>query len=200
MPALKRRSWTVGGVVGALVLHGCAVAPAGPSVWLLPGQQKSPAQFQADQASCRQQAQAQVTPAVDAANNQAAVSAVVGTAIGAAVGALVGYGGYGGYGHYAGQSAAWGAGAGLMYGGAVGGSASQVANVGLQQRYDAAFVQCMVGLGNQVPGMASVRREAPAVPPPPPGYMAPSMPPRNAVPPTVPPPNTPPPIGAVAPA
>lgn len=180
-----------------LVLQGCAVTPAGPSVLVLPGAQKTQAQFQADQAGCYQQAQAQVAPSVDAANNQAATTAVVGTAIGAAIGALMGYGaygGYGGYGHYANQAAAWGAGAGLMYGGAVGSSSSQASNPGLQQRYDNAFAQCMVLLGHQLPGVASYRRAAPAVPPPPPGY-----PPPNTRPPAVPPPNTPAPVGAVAP-
>ena len=177
-----------------LMLQGCAVTPAGPSVLLLPGAQKTQAQFQADQAGCQQQAQAQVAPSVDAANNQAAATAVVGTAIGAAVGALIGYGGYGGYGHYANQAAAWGAGAGMMYGGAVGSSSSQASNLGLQQRYDNAFAQCMVLRGNQMPGVASYRRPMPAVPPPPPNH-----PPPNVRPPSVPPPNTPPPVGAFAP-
>lgn len=178
-----------------LVLQGCAVVPAGPSVLVLPGAQKSATQFQADQAGCQQQAQAQVAPSVDAANNQAAATAVVGTAIGAAIGALIGYGGYGGYGNYANQSAAWGAGAGLMYGGAVGSGSSQAANLGLQQRYDNAYAQCMVLRGNQMPGMASYRRSVPAMPPPPPNY-----PPPNARPPSLPPPNTLPPAGIVAPA
>ena len=181
--------------VALLVLQGCAVAPAGPSVLVLPGAQKTQTQFQADQAGCQQQAQAQVAPSVDAANNQAAATAVVGTAIGAAVGALIGYGGYGGYGHYANQAAAWGAGAGMMYGGAVGSSSSQASNLGLQQRYDNAFAQCMVLRGNQMPGVASYRRPMPAVPPPPPNH-----PPPNVRPPPVPTPNTPPPVGAFAPA
>jgi len=177
-----------------LVLQGCAVMPAGPSVLVLPGAQKSPPQFQADQAGCQQQAQAQVAPSVDAANNQAAATAVVGTAIGAAVGALIGYGGYGGYGNYANQSAAWGAGAGLMYGGAVGSGGSQASNLGLQQRYDNAYAQCMVLRGNQMPGVTSYRRAVPAMPPPP------NYPPPNARPPSLPPPNTLPPAGIVAPA
>ena len=138
----------------SLALCGCAAVPAGPSVMVLPGVQKSPAQFQADQAGCQQQAQHSVAPAVDAANQQAAATAFVGTALGAAVGALAGYGSYGGYGHYANSSAAWGAGAGLMYGGVVGGGASQAANGGLQQRYDNAFAQCMLLRGNQLPGVA----------------------------------------------
>jgi hypothetical protein len=180
--------------VALLVLQGCAVAPAGPSVLVLPGAQKTEAQFQADQAGCQQQARAQVAPSVDAANGQAAATAVVGTAIGAAVGALIGYGGYGGYGHYAHQAAAWGAGAGMLYGGAVGSSSSQASNPGLQQRYDHAFAQCMVLRGNQMPGVASYRHPVPAIPPPPPNH-----PPPNVRPPSVPPPNTPPPVGAFAP-
>jgi len=185
-------------LAAAVLLPGCAVTPAGPSVMMLPGAQKTTAQFQADQAGCQHQAQAQVAPSVTAANNQAAATAVVGTAVGAAIGALIGYGSYGGYGnygHYANQAAAWGAGAGLMYGGAVGGSASQVANVGLQQRYDNAYAQCMLLQGNQLPGVANYRRAVPVLPPPPPGY-----PPPNARPPSVPPPNTPAPVGAFAPA
>ncbi len=197
----------------ALLLPGCAVLPSAPSVLVLPGAQTTAAQFQADQAGCSQQAQSQVAPSVDAANQQAVATAAVGTAIGAAIGALVGYGSYGGYGHYghygnyAQQSAAWGAGAGLMYGGAVGGSSSQAANVGLQQRYDNAYAQCMLLRGHQMPGLAGWTRAAPAWPPPPPGYLPPragtpppnapppAVPPPNAPPPAVPPPNTPPPAG-----
>lgn len=192
-------------VAAVLGLSACAVAPSGPNVMVLPGAQKSQGQYQADFSTCRQQAQAQVAPGVEAANNQAAANAVIGTAIGAAFGALVGYGGgYGGYGHYANQAAAWGAGTGLLYGGAVGSSYSQAANVGLQQRYDAAYAQCMVLQGNQLPGQTAYRRAAPSLPPPPPGYVPPNVappnyPPRNALPPVVPPPNTPAPIGAVAP-
>ena len=188
-----------------LALSACAIAPTGPNVMVLPGAQKSPQQYQADLGTCRQQAQAQVAPAVEAANNQAAANAVIGTALGAAFGALVGYGGYGSYGNYANQAAAWGAGTGLLYGGAVGSSYSQAANPGLQQRYDAAYAQCMVIQGNQLPGQTAYRRAAPALPPPPPGYrppntLPPNIPPRNTLPPAMPPPNTPPPVGVLAPA
>jgi hypothetical protein len=198
--AVPSKSLSCAVAAAALLLQGCAAVPTGPSVLVLPGAQKSQAQFQADQAECQRQAQSQVAPSVEAANNQAAATAVVGTAVGAAIGALVGYGGYGSYGHYANQSAAWGAGAGLMYGGAVGGSGSQAANYGLQQRYDNAFAQCMALRGNQLPGVASVRRAAPAPPPPPPGYAPPGYPPPNSRPPSVPPPNTPPPVVGVPPA
>ena len=182
--------------VTAAGLAGCAVAPSAPQVLVLPGVQKSAAQFDADQAVCRTQAQASVAPGVDAANQQAAATAIAGTAIGAVIGALFGYGGYGSYGHYAGRAAAWGAGAGMMVGGAVAGSGSQAAYAGLQQRYDHAFAQCMLLHGNPLPGVAGHARERPALPPPPPGYRAPTVPPPNRVPPSIPPPNTPPPAGA----
>lgn len=183
-----------------LLLPGCAVTPSTPGVLVLPGAGKTATQYQADQAGCQQQAKEQVAPGVDAANQQAAATVLVGSAVGAAIGALVGYGGYGGYGHYAGQAAAWGAGAGLMYGGAVGGGGSQAANPGLQQRYDNAYAQCMVLRGNQMPAVAAYRRAAPAYPPPPPGVAPPpGYPPPSAAPPSLPPPNTPPPLGVASP-
>jgi len=177
------------GVALLLTLAGCAVTPTTPTVMVLPGPQKAPAQFQADLANCQQQAYAQVVPQTEAANNQAAATAVVGTAIGAAVGALLGSP------YYSGQSAAWGAGTGLMFGSAIGASNSQGAGYTLQQRYDMVYAQCMVLLGNQLPGATVYRRPAaPALyPPPPPGTPAPVMPP------AVPPPNTPPPIGLAPP-
>ena len=36
---------------------------------------------------------------------------------------------------------------------------------GLQQRYDAAFAQCMVVLGNQLPGTGAAYRRVPRAPP-----------------------------------
>lgn len=166
----------------ALALAGCATAPSAPTVLVLPGVQKSSAQFNDDQARCQQQANAQVAPSVDAVNNQAAGSAVIGTLLGAAVGALFGSP------YYTSSAAAWGAGAGLMVGSSVGAGGAQAAQYNLQQRYDVAFAQCMVALGNQLPGQAGYRRVPRSVPPPP-----------NARPPSYPPLNTPPPLGAAAP-
>lgn len=172
-------------VLGAvLALGGCAVTPTAPSVMVLPGTQKSAAQFQADNAACQQHAYATVAPGAQAANNQAVATAAVGTAVGAAAGAMLGGGS---------QSAAFGAGTGLMFGSAVGSSQSQYSSYGLQRRYDIAYMQCMYVQGHQVPGQASYRRQAPAVPPaglPPPVYSPPSYPP----------PNTPPPVGPAPPA
>lgn len=178
----------------AALLAGCAVAPSAPSVLVLPGSQKNTAQFNGDNSACQQQAQAYVAPQAEAANTQAVGSALIGTAIGAALGALLGSGGY----YYRNNdAAAWGAATGLMYGGAVGSSQSQVAGYGLQQRYDNAYVQCMYQLGNQVPGQSAYRRAVPAVPAvrqappryPPRGYPAPNL---SA--PSMPPPNTLPPV------
>lgn len=175
-------------VLGAvLALGGCAVVPTAPSVMVLPGTQKTAAEFQADSAVCQQQAQAMVAPAAQAANDQAVASAAIGTAVGAAAGALLG----GGY--HSHNSAAAGAATGLMFGSAVGGSQSQFSSYSLQQRYDIAYMQCMYLRGHQVPGQASYRRRAPAAPPP-------GLPPPIYSPPSYPPPNTPPPVGPVPPA
>jgi hypothetical protein len=188
----RHPAWLAAGASFALWLQGCALSPTGPSVLVLPGALKGAGAYQADQAACLQQAQASVEPAVQQANNQAAATALVGTAVGAAMGALIGYGSYGGWGYYANptsQAAAWGAGAGLAFGGALGGAGSQAANAGLQQRYDNAYAQCMVLRGNQLPGSIGGQRAMPPLPPPPPGYR----------PPAVPPPGTPPPAGVFAP-
>lgn len=203
-PKTARRRCVAGTalLLAAAALQGCAVTPQAPSVAALPGPQTPPPRYQADDSTCRQSAQAQVAPAADAANGQAAGSALLGAAAGAAIGALIGYGGYGGYGHYAGQSAAAGAGVGLMYGGAVGAGGSQAANASLQQRYDASYAQCMASRGYRVsaPGYGYRAVPAypayPAYPPPPPGYTPPRAvpPPAPSMPPAVPPPNTPPPV------
>lgn len=202
MTVARRNSYTasrLGWLVCIAGLGGCAVTPNAPTVMVLPGVQKSTPQFQADSASCQQQAQAFVAPQVDAANNQAATSAVVGTAIGAAVGALLGSGYY-----YNNSSAAWGAGTGLLVGSSIGAGQSQASSYSLQQRYDIAYAQCMYQLGNQVPGQAVMRRPVqgvrtlPAVPPT--NAPAPNYPPPNTPAPSFPPPNTPPPIGVLPPA
>lgn len=188
-PSGRRAGRCAGLGVAVLVLAGCAAAPVGPSVLVLPSARTPPAQFDADMAACRERAQAQVAPQVQAANDGAAATVVAATAIGAAVGALFGS-------PYAvGPSAAWGAGSGLLVGGALGAGASQTAGQGLQQRYDVAYLQCMVAFGHGVPVQAA-GRVAPyrqGVPPsvPPPG----TPPPAGLPPPSTPPPGTPPPQG-----
>lgn len=185
---IAARPWIVAAWIAALA--GCAVTPTAPNVLVVPNPQKTPAQFQADAAGCRQQAQDQVAPQAEAANNQAAATAVAATAIGAAVGALLGSP------YYTNSSAAWGAGTGLAVGSTIGAGSSQAASYGLQQRYDMVYAQCMVLLGHQLPGATVYRR--PAVPPPPPA--TPSIPPPATPPPVgIPPPGTPPPLGIAPP-
>jgi hypothetical protein len=183
----------------ALLGGGCATPPMGPTLLVPPGPSSPPARFEADQAQCRQQAQAQIAPQVQAANDQAAATAVAATAIGAAIGALLGAP------YYAGPSAAWGAGSGLLVGGTLGASGAQAAGYGLQQRYDIAYLQCMAVLGYPLPGQAAGRGAStrpplpPSVPPPdmsPPAGLSPGRagPPGPGRPGT-PPPDTPPPQG-----
>ena len=45
----------------AIVLAGCASAPTGPSVMVLPGSGKTTEQFQSDDARCRQMAASEIT-------------------------------------------------------------------------------------------------------------------------------------------
>lgn len=130
-----------------LSLAACAVAPpSGPSVLALPARGKDLATFQAEDANCRNYAQAQIggTPA-QAANQSAVGSAAVGTALGAGAGALLGSAG-----GALGAGAAIGAGAGLLAGSAIGANNAQASAGSLQQRYDNAYTQCIASTGNSV--------------------------------------------------
>lgn len=154
-------------LAGVLVLGACAAAPpSGPRVLVVPGPGKSFEQFQADDAGCRQYASGQTGygPQQQQASSQAAVgTAVIGTGLGAAAGALIGSAA----GH-AGTGAAIGAGSGLLLGSAVAGNNAQASSAELQRRYDAAYVQCMVGHGE-----SPAPRPTPVVAYPPPAYYAP---------------------------
>ena len=155
-----------------LLLAGCATYPEGPSVMALPGSGKNFDQFRADDADCRQYAQAQIGggSAEQAANDAALRSAAIGTAVGAVAGAVIG-------GH---NGAGAGAGTGLIVGSMAGSGAAQSSAHGSQRRYDNAYVQCMYAKGEKVPVSGSMTnreaaRAAPppaatAYPPPPPGY------------------------------
>ncbi len=149
----------------ALLLAACVTVPEGPSVMVLPGSGKSFDQFQLDDYSCKQFAQAQIggSNAQQAATESGVKSAAVGAAVGAAAGALLG-------GH---QGAGTGAGAGLAVGALAGTGAAQSSAGNLQQRYDTAYVQCMYAKGNRVPVYGGMQ-QAPA---PPRGYSAPPPPP-----------------------
>ena len=126
-----------------LAVTGCASLPNGPSVMVLPGTGLSFEQFRNDDTICQQYAFFQVggTTANQAAMSSGVTSAAVGTALGAAAGAAIG----------GGSGAAIGAGSGLVGGSIVGTGAASSSMYADQQRYDAAYIQCMYAKGHQVP-------------------------------------------------
>ena len=95
-----------------VVLSGCATVPNGPTVTVLPAPGKPFAQFQDDDAICRQWAAQQigVTPQ-ETVNQNIATGAVAGSLIGGGLGAAIGSAS----GHV-GTGAAIGAGTGLLLG------------------------------------------------------------------------------------
>lgn len=163
------------------LLAGCASAPAGPNVLVLPGTGKSFDQFNRDELYCRDYALRGLdgkAPGKTGTDSTVA-SAAVGTAIGALAGAALG----------GNDGAAVGAGTGLLLGSAMGGESGRHERSTTQVRYDNSYIQCMYGLGHRVPvpaGMfaheARPLRTAPAAatppppPPPPPGTPPPPPP------------------------
>jgi hypothetical protein len=188
------------------LLAGCATVPTAPVVNALPGTGKSVAAFEQDAVDCRRYAEGAATGQAQAMNDVAAGNAAASSAFGAATGAIIGSAT-----SQAGQGAAIGAGIGLLLSGIAAANASYAANAQVQQRYDAAYLQCMYSRGNQVPVPVGYPRPPvvyvappqypayPAYPPPgtpapypPPGTPAPYPPPGTPAP--YPPPNTPPPV------
>src|SRR5262245_59271567 len=160
--------WSAPLVIAALV-GGCASAPTGPSVMVLPGLGKSFEQFNADDAVCRQWGlQATGRSPAEAATTSSGTSATAGTAIGDAGGPA------------SGATAAPSTG-GTTYSGQEG-----------QWRYDMAYQQCMYSRGHQIPGVPAGYRgvsapapspaltpkplDSSAIPPPPPGPPPPPPP------------------------
>jgi uncharacterized protein YcfJ len=153
----------------AAVLAGCATAPVGPRVAVMPAPGKPFEQFAAEDQICRHYAGQSIgsTPNDSAAQNFVGAAAV-GTVIGAAAGAMSG--GHGGN----------GAAAGLVVGSVVGANQSGYASRDAQRRYDITYEQCMYAKGNQIPGYqrqqqifppspnTGYRQAAPYFPPPPP--------------------------------
>jgi uncharacterized protein YcfJ len=177
--------WTAAGL--ATVSLCACVGPVGPTVPVAPGPGKSFDAFAADQATCRQYADAQVAPQAAYANNRAVGSAVLGTALGAGLGAAVG-GGHG---------AAIGAASGAVVGSAAGASRAGYAQMSVQQQYDLAYAECMSAHGNRVPGFGPPPRGPYGGPPPgayeggPPPSYGPPGPPPGWSPPPPPPPGSP---------
>ena len=142
-----------------LLCSGCVSTPAGPTVTVMPGPDKSFEQFQTDDVVCRQWAVQQAGgPPGSSTVQGTATGAALGTVLGAGIGALIGAA----VGHPGGGASA-GAGAGLLGGTAVGANTGQSASVMTQRKYDHAYEQCMYAKGNDTP-----REPTTLTPPPPP--------------------------------
>lgn len=154
-------------LLGALTLTACTPpAPVTPSFTVLPRPDETFAAFQKNNAQCRLYAQTQTgaTPSQNTASN-GLKSVVLGTGIGSASGALLG-----GITGNAGHGAAIGAGSGLMLGSIIGVGRAKQASQTLQQRYDGAYAQCMVGHGERLPPLPMTCGTLPVV-----AYPSPAM-------------------------
>ncbi len=139
-------------------LAGCASAPLGPTVAVMPAPNKPLEVFAAEEQQCRDYADRAVHGQTRASDDASVGKAVVGTAVGAVVGAAVG----------GREGAAVGAGGGLLVGSAAGAGHGSMSERQIQRRYDVAYLQCMYSFGNQIPGQYVTRQASPPPPPPPP--------------------------------
>ncbi|MFN5164872.1 MAG: glycine zipper family protein [Pseudomonadota bacterium] len=145
------RSWVVMAAALGTLWAGCASAPSGPGVTVLPGRGLPFEQFTRDDQQCRAWAAHSVgIPGHEAEARAVASTMAAGAAIGALAGAVVG-------GHH---DAATGAVAGAAVGAAVAAGDRRASARDAQRRYDIAYQQCMHAKGHQVPGAGA------AAPPP----------------------------------
>jgi hypothetical protein len=152
----------LGAVASALLLAGCASAPLGPTIAVMPAPGMPFEQFQAIDASCRNFAAQRVAGYSQSASNSGLVSGATGAVLGAAAGALIGGNS---------QGAGVGAGLGLLAGSAGGAGTYSDTQGGSQRAYNIAYQQCMYSRGAQVPGYAAPRYvPPPSYAPPAPGY------------------------------
>lgn len=161
-----RRLAVVAATLVGATLAGCVTVPTGPAVLVLPGAYKPFDQFRLDELDCRNYAYASIGGQTQAATDAATATALGSALIGAAAGALMGS-----VSGQAGQGAAIGAGMGALWGGAASAGQGNLSSYQLQQRYDAAYLQCMYARGNQIPAVVAPRampsgRSSGAPPPP----------------------------------
>ncbi len=168
----------------------CATLPTGPSVMVLPGSGKSFDEFRYDDGMCRDFASDRTgTSTQKAATDAGVAAAAIGTGVGAAAGAAIGAAA-----GNPGMGAAIGAGSGLLLGSSVGVDQAAWAGASAQQRFDAAYQQCMYAQGNQIPVAAgSVQPYTQQRTPPRPSPQPPPVRPRHIPPPPPGPPPPPPP-------
>lgn len=157
-------------VFAAATLAGCASAPLGPTVAVMPAPNKPLEVFSAEDRYCQDYADRAVSGQTKTTDDSSVGKAVVGTAIGAVVGAAVG----------GRDGAAVGAGGGLLVGSAAGAGHGSMSERQIQRRYDVAYLQCMYSYGNQVPGQYATRQAPPPPPPPASSGSAPPPPPPPA--------------------
>lgn len=167
--SLSRLNLAIAGLC-LVSLTGCAVAPQGPRVAIMPTPGKPLELFAQEDQYCRGYAQQSIGP--ETSNERAVGAAVVGTILGAAVGsAMSGR-------HY--NNTAAGAATGLVMGTAIGAGNSAQEGQSAQHRYDIAYQQCMVSKNNQ-PSQGYARPANRVVyvqqPAPPPAYYPPPPPP-----------------------
>lgn len=143
----RKKQNLVAATVISLLFSGCATAPFGPTVKVMPAPGKPFEMFQKEQTECKDWAFQQMggQDAVDKANSTAFLHGLTGAVLGTAIGAVTGAG----FGN-AGAGAGIGAGAGMAEGTAVGAGSSARSTKVLQHLYNDAFEQCMYAKGNQV--------------------------------------------------
>jgi hypothetical protein len=132
-------------LAGVMMLGACVETPMGSTVPVMPGPNKSLANFQNDQAMCRQFAQQAVADQTQGANLRGLGTAALTTALGAGLGGAIG----------GGRGAGIGAASGAIGGAGIAAAGSSNAQRSIQAQFDNAFAACMFSLGNTVPGMGS---------------------------------------------
>ncbi|MGH6989282.1 MAG: hypothetical protein ACREFD_13170 [Stellaceae bacterium] len=158
-----KRSLIAAGATAALIAFAQpAAAQFAPTVMFSPPPGGSYAQFRQDDAVCQNWANQQVAGAENQAAGQTFGGVVIGGLLGAGIGGAIG----------GGRGAAIGAGAGAITGGAAGAANAQQTQEYAQQRFDAAYQQCMGTRGYQPAGGGpppSYQEPQPMGAPPPPG-------------------------------
>jgi len=147
----KTAIFAVFALVTLSTLSGCAVAPTGPqgpSMTVLPGKDKTFADFKADDQQCRQFASDSLGGHKSAAGEAAKALGI--TAVGAAFGAAIG-GALGGTNPHHAINAQTGTGVGVAGGAATAINTHNADANNDQVRYDHAYVECMYANHNRIP-------------------------------------------------
>ncbi len=163
-------SWGLGVVAGAgiLAVAGCQTMPTGPTVQVMPAPGKPFDVFAGEDQVCKAYASQAIAGGKSATAGSQVAGTVAATALGAVAGALLGNNS---------ESAAAGAGVGLIAGTAMGAGQGSSDSYTLQRQYNIAYMQCMYSKGNIVPGMAAPSYRMRNLPPPPPPQSQGNLPP-----------------------